>query len=83
MHMSTMLRIQSGQKINSTFSAEEYAARQFKLCAHRAAENIDAAIFSPHLNANSCSDFCIAPAATAARTAAPGCPEETTIRKWG
>jgi Tfp pilus assembly protein PilV len=81
MHMSKMLRIQSGQKINSTFSAEEYAARQAKLCAHGAAENIDAAIFAPHLNATYCSDFCIAPAATAARTAAPGCPEENTIRK--
>ncbi|WP_154067076.1 hypothetical protein [Pseudomonas sp. CC6-YY-74] len=82
MHMSKTLRIQSSQKINSTFSAQEYAARQVTLCAHAAAENIDAAIFPSHLNATYCSDFGIASAATAVRTAPPGCPEETLSVCW-
>ncbi|MDA7087990.1 hypothetical protein PH586_16480 [Pseudomonas sp. SA3-5] len=83
MYMSKMLRIQSGQIIDLTFSAQKYAARLIRLSAHAAVENIDAATFTAPLNGINCSDFCIASATTAARTVPPVCPEENTIRMWG
>ncbi|MCG4455289.1 hypothetical protein LJY18_18630 [Pseudomonas sp. MMS21-TM103] len=83
MPMSNMFRMQSGQKINSTFSAQGYATLQVKLCAHGAAETIDAVIFTSHLDTTYCSDFRNASTTTAARTVPPSCPEENTIRMWG
>ncbi|MDX1300519.1 MAG: aminopeptidase P family N-terminal domain-containing protein, partial [Pseudomonas sp.] len=57
MQMPQTLRIQNGQKVKSTFSAQEYATRQAKLRAHMAAESIDAAIFTSYHNVNYYTDF--------------------------
>jgi len=57
MQMPQTLRIKNGQKVMSTFSAQEYATRQAKLRAHMAAENIDAAIFTSYHNVNYYTDF--------------------------
>ncbi|MNF42214.1 Creatinase [compost metagenome] len=54
--MPQTLRIQTGQKIKSTFSAQEYATGQTRLLAHMAAENIPAAIFTSY-RINHCSDL--------------------------
>jgi len=54
--MPQTLRIQTGQKIKSTFSAQEYATGQTRLLAHMAAENIPAAIFTSY-RINYCSDL--------------------------
>ncbi|MGY8830500.1 MAG: aminopeptidase P family N-terminal domain-containing protein, partial [Pseudomonadales bacterium] len=57
MQMPKTLRIQNGQKVQSTFSAQEYANRQARLRSHMAAEDIDAAIFTSYHNINYYSDF--------------------------
>mgnify|MGYP006200420385 FL=1 len=57
MQMPQTLRIQNGQKVQSTFSSQEYANRQARLRSHMAAENIDAAIFTSYHNINYYSDF--------------------------
>nr|P38488.2 RecName: Full=Creatinase; AltName: Full=Creatine amidinohydrolase [Pseudomonas putida] len=57
MQMPKTLRIRNGDKVRSTFSAQEYANRQARLRAHLAAENIDAAIFTSYHNINYYSDF--------------------------
>lgn len=57
MQMPQTLRIENGEKVKSTFSAEEYANRHARLRAHLASENIDAAVFTSYHNINYYSDF--------------------------
>ena len=57
MQMPKTIRIKNGEKVNPTFSAQEYANRQAKLRAYLAQNNIDAAVFTSYHNINYYSDF--------------------------
>ncbi len=57
MQMPQTIRIRNGEKVQSTFSAQEYANRQAKLRQYLAANAIDAAVFTSYHNINYYSDF--------------------------
>ncbi|WP_175444014.1 aminopeptidase P family N-terminal domain-containing protein, partial [Pseudomonas sp. NBRC 111141] len=57
MQMPKTLKIRNGDKVQPTFSAQEYAARHARLRAYMADQDIEAAIFTSYHNVNYYSDF--------------------------
>lgn len=57
MQMPKTLKIRNGDKVQPTFSAQEYAARHARLRAYMAEQDIEAAIFTSYHNVNYYSDF--------------------------
>lgn len=57
MQMPKTLNIRNGNKVQPTFSAQEYAARHARLRAYMAEHDIEAAIFTSYHNVNYYSDF--------------------------
>ncbi|WP_404937694.1 M24 family metallopeptidase [Pseudomonas sp. JDS08PS003] len=57
MQMPKTLQIRNGEKVPSTFSAQEYAQRLSTLRAYMARQDIDAALFTSYHNINYYADF--------------------------
>ncbi|MCA4076001.1 aminopeptidase P family N-terminal domain-containing protein, partial [Pseudomonas kurunegalensis] len=57
MQMPKTLKIRNGDKVQPTFSAQEYAARHARLRAYMDEQDIEAAIFTSYHNVNYYSDF--------------------------
>ncbi|MGE8398876.1 MAG: aminopeptidase P family N-terminal domain-containing protein, partial [Burkholderiales bacterium] len=57
MQMPKTLQIRNGEKVPSTFSAQEYAQRLSTLRAYMARQDIDAALFTSYHNINYYTDF--------------------------
>lgn len=56
-NMEDLIEINNGERVNSTFSAEEMGRRQFKLRASMAEAGIDAALLTSYHNINYFGDF--------------------------
>lgn len=57
MQMPNIIRIENGEKVNNTFSIEEYRGRQTRLRGLMSERNIDAILFTSYHNINYYSDF--------------------------
>jgi len=56
-NMPNLIRLRNGDKVQNTFSAQEYANRMAKVRKHMVAQQIDAVLFTSYHNINYYSDF--------------------------
>jgi len=55
--MPSLIRLRNGEKVQNTFSAQEYASRMAKVRKYMAENSIDAVLFTSYHNINYYSDF--------------------------
>ena len=56
-NMPPLIRLRNGEKVQNTFSLQEYANRMSKVRKHMSENNIDAVLFTSYHNINYYSDF--------------------------
>ena len=57
MEMPQLIRLRNGEKVQNSFSTQEYATRIATLRAHMSASGLDATVFTSYHNINYYSDF--------------------------
>jgi len=55
--MPDLIRLRNGEKVQNSFSAQEYATRVAKVRKHMQENNVDAVLFTSYHNINYYSDF--------------------------
>lgn len=56
-NMPHLIRLRNGERVQNTFSAQEYAQRMAKVRQHMQSSQLDAVLFTSYHNINYYSDF--------------------------